>query len=44
MKPRSDEAMAFFTGEKRVHMIGDCDRVGSIQSAMRAAYALASNI
>ncbi len=44
MKPRSDEAMAFFTGNVRVHIIGDCDRVGSIQSAMRAAYALASNL
>ncbi len=44
MKPRSDEAMSFFTGRVRVHMIGDCDKVGSIQTAMRAAYALASNI
>lgn len=44
MKPRSDEAMRFFNGNARVHMIGDCDKVGSIQSAMRAAYALASNI
>ncbi len=44
MKPRSDEAMSFFTGRVRVHMIGDCDKVGSIQTAMRAAYALASNL
>jgi 2,4-dienoyl-CoA reductase-like NADH-dependent reductase (Old Yellow Enzyme family)/thioredoxin reductase len=44
MKSRSDEAMTFFTGATRVHMIGDCDKVGSIQTAMRAAFALASNI
>lgn len=44
MRAKSDEAMAFMDGTVRTHMIGDCQKVGCVQSAMRAAYALASNI
>lgn len=44
MRPKSDESMAFMDETCRTHLIGDCDKVGSIQTAMRAAYALASNI
>lgn len=44
MKARSDEAMTFMDGTVRTHMIGDCNKVGCVQTAMRAAYALANNI
>lgn len=44
MKPKQDEAMAFMDGTARTHMIGDCLKVGCVQTAMRAAYALANNI
>jgi len=44
MKSRSGEAMAFMDGTVRTHMIGDCNQVGCVQTALRAAYALANNI
>lgn len=44
MRAKSEEAMAFMDGTVRTHMIGDCQKVGCVQSAMRAAYALANNI
>ena len=44
MKARQQEAMAFLNGNVRTHMIGDCLKVGSIQTCMRAAYGLANNI
>ena len=42
MKARQEEAMAFLDGTVRTHMIGDCNKVGSVQTAMRAAFALAN--
>lgn len=44
MKSRHQEAAAFFDGRHRVHLIGDCDKVGCVQTAMRAAYAVGNNI
>ena len=44
MTAKSDEAMAFMDGTVRTHMIGDCNKVGCVQTALRAAYALANNI
>ncbi|MGI5972026.1 MAG: FAD-dependent oxidoreductase, partial [Oscillospiraceae bacterium] len=44
MKPKLDEAMSFLDGSCRAFMIGDCDKVGSIQTAMRAAYSICSNL
>ena len=44
MKAKHQEAASFFDGGSRVHMIGDCDKVGCVQTAMRAAYAVGSNI
>lgn len=44
MKSKQVEAMSFMDGTVRTHMIGDCDKVGCIQTAMRSAYALANNI
>ncbi len=44
MTPRQEEAMAFLDGTVRTHMIGDCDKVGCVQTALRAAYALANNL
>ena len=44
MRARQEEAMTFMDGTVRTHMIGDCNKVGCIQTAMRAAYALANNI
>lgn len=44
MKGKQDEAMTFMDGTVRTHMIGDCNKVGCVQTAMRSAYALANNI
>ena len=44
MKARQTEAMTFMDGNVRTHMIGDCLKVGCIQTGLRAAYALANNI
>ena len=44
MKARQTEAMAFLDGNVRTHMIGDCLKVGCIQTGLRAAYGLANNI
>ena len=44
MKSKHAEAMTFFDGNVRVHTIGDCNKVGCVQTAMRAAYALANSI
>ena len=44
MKAKQAEAMAMMDGNVRTHMIGDCDKVGCIQTGVRAAYALANNI
>ena len=44
MKAKQVEAMSFMDGSCRVHMLGDCNKVGCIQTGMRAAYALANNI
>lgn len=44
MKARQQEAMAFMDGTVRTHMIGDCNKVGCIQTGLRAAYGLANNI
>ena len=44
MKAKQIEAMSFMDGTVRTHMIGDCQKVGCIQTGMRAAYALANNI
>ena len=44
LTPRQEEAMAFMDGRVRTHMIGDCSQVGSVQTSMRAAYALANNM
>jgi thioredoxin reductase len=44
MKAKHNEAATFFDGTCRVHLIGDCNKVGCVQTAMRSAYALANNI
>jgi len=44
MKARQAEAMTFLDGNVRTHMIGDCLKVGCIQTGLRAAYGLANNI
>ncbi len=44
MKSRHTEAIAFCDGNVRVHIIGDCNKVGCVQTGMRAAYAVGNNI
>lgn len=44
MKAKQAEAMAFMDGNVRTHMIGDCNKVGCIQTGLRAAYAVGNNI
>ncbi|MCR5784343.1 MAG: FAD-dependent oxidoreductase [Eubacterium sp.] len=44
MKAKHAEAKTFFDGNVRVHLIGDCNKVGCVQTGVRAAYALAKNI
>lgn len=44
MKAKHAEAMSFMDGNVRTHVIGDCNQVGCVQTAMRAAYAVGNNI
>ena len=44
MNPRMTEAMAFYGCAGRFYIIGDSSQVGSIQTAMRSAFAAASQI
>ena len=44
MKSKSEEAMSFMDGTTRTVMIGDCNTVGCIQTAVREAYAVGNNI
>ncbi len=44
MKAKQEEAMTFMNGAARTHMIGDCNKVGCIQTGLRTAYALGNNI
>jgi 2,4-dienoyl-CoA reductase-like NADH-dependent reductase (Old Yellow Enzyme family)/thioredoxin reductase len=44
MKPNDGEALAFYGIADEFYMIGDCKKPGTIQTAMRAAYAVASRI
>jgi 2,4-dienoyl-CoA reductase-like NADH-dependent reductase (Old Yellow Enzyme family)/thioredoxin reductase len=44
MRPRDEEAMSFYKTASRFYMIGDCDNVGSVQTAMRSAFGIASTI
>lgn len=39
-----DLALSFYDSAKEFYMIGDCNKVGSIMTAMRSAFATASNI
>ena len=44
MKPRRDEALAFYDTTKHFYMIGDCKKPATISTAMREAFAVASEI
>lgn len=44
MMPYHDEYLKLSTGDYRVYRIGDCEAVGSIQTAMRTGFAIANNI
>lgn len=44
MKSNTEEALKFWPVGPNIHLIGDCETVGSIQSAMRSAFAIASNL
>lgn len=44
MQSLSDEALLFYGAAPEFQMIGDCKKPGTIQSAMRMAYAAASRI
>ena len=44
MKPRRDAALAFYGTTKHFYMIGDCKKPATISTAMRDAFAVASEI
>ncbi len=44
MKAKTDEALKLFNTADTFHIIGDCDKVGNIQTAMRSAFSIASMI
>jgi 2,4-dienoyl-CoA reductase-like NADH-dependent reductase (Old Yellow Enzyme family)/NADPH-dependent 2,4-dienoyl-CoA reductase/sulfur reductase-like enzyme len=44
MKPKNDLALKFYDAGDRFFMIGDCNRVGNVQKAMRSAFSTASMI
>ena len=39
MKPKSDEAMAFYNAGGRFVMVGDCHTIGNLEKAMRTGFA-----
>jgi 2,4-dienoyl-CoA reductase-like NADH-dependent reductase (Old Yellow Enzyme family)/thioredoxin reductase len=44
MKPRIDHSMEFSGAGNLFYVIGDCNKVGSVQKAMRSAFSIASMI
>lgn len=44
MRSKTDEAMSFYGVGSRFFMVGDCLKVGTIQTGVRTAYAAANNI
>ncbi len=44
VRPRMDEAMKFYGSADRFFLIGDCQKTGSIQSCMRSAFSIASQL
>lgn len=44
VKPCIDEALAFYGSAERFYLIGDCSQPGSIQTCMRSAFSIASQI
>lgn len=44
VKPRMEEAMAFYGSADRFYLIGDCEHPGSIQTCTHSAFASASQI
>ena len=44
MKPRQAEATALYAPEYRLYTVGDCDRAGNVQKAVRAAFSTAIQI
>ena len=44
MRPLTDEALAFCSDRYEFHMIGDCAETGTIMTAMRSAFSVASQI
>ena len=43
-KSKSKEAISFYDCAQEYHIIGDCEKVGSIMQAMRSGYAAASQV
>ncbi len=44
MRPKQDQALAFYGSAPEFYMIGDCKKAATIQQAMRAAYSTAMRI
>ncbi|MGI9951902.1 FAD-dependent oxidoreductase [Moorellaceae bacterium AZ2] len=44
VKPLFDLALSFYDSAKEFYMIGDCHQPGSLMTALRSAFAVASNI
>lgn len=44
VKPCMDEALEFYGSADRFYLIGDCSQPGSIQTCMRSAFSIASQI
>jgi len=44
MRPRQAEATALYTPAYRLYTVGDCDKAGNVQKAVRAAFAAAISL
>jgi 2,4-dienoyl-CoA reductase-like NADH-dependent reductase (Old Yellow Enzyme family)/thioredoxin reductase len=44
MKSKREEALSYYGIAKRVYLVGDCRKPGTVQHAMRSAFAVASTI
>ncbi|MFC1902232.1 hypothetical protein ACFLX3_04830, partial [Chloroflexota bacterium] len=44
MKAKVDEALALYKPGEKIQLIGDCNKVGNVQTLMRSAFSTASQL
>ena len=44
MRAKTDDALALYTPGDKVQLMGDCDKLGNVQTLMRSAFSTASQL